>query len=111
VVELLESFGHDAIMMVVDAVSKRVYFIPMRTMVTVEGAARLFLHYVWKLYGLPKRVVSDHRSQFVASFTKELYRLLDIRISSSTAWHPQTDGQTEYVNQELDQFLHLFVNE
>jgi len=62
VVELLESFGHDAIMMVVDAVSKRVHFIPMRTMVTAEGAARLFLHYVWKLYGLPKRVVSDHRS-------------------------------------------------
>jgi len=44
-------------------------------------------------------------------FTKELYRLLGIRISSSTAWHPQTDGQTECVNQELDQFLRLFVNE
>jgi len=44
-------------------------------------------------------------------FTKELYRLLGIRISSSTAWHPQTDGQTEHVNQELDQFLCLFVNE
>jgi len=43
-------------------------------------------------------------------FTKELYRLLGIRISSSTAWHPQTDGQTERVNQELDQFLRLFVN-
>jgi len=83
----------------------------MCTMVTAEGAARLFLHYVWKLYGLPKRIVSDHRSQFVALFTKELYRLLGIRISSSTAWHPQTDGQTECVNQELDQFLHLFVNE
>jgi len=43
-------------------------------------------------------------------FTKELYRLLGIRISSSTAWHPQTNRQTEYVNQELDQFLRLFVN-
>jgi len=43
-------------------------------------------------------------------FTKELYRLLGIRISSSTTWHPQTDRQTEYVNQELDQFLRLFVN-
>jgi len=102
VVELLESFGHNAIIMVVDTVSKRVHFIPIRTMVTTEGAARLFLHYVWKLYGLPKRIVSDHRSQFVASFTKELYRLLGIRISFSTAWYPQTDGQTEYVNQELD---------
>jgi len=111
VVELPESFGHDAVMTVVDAVSKRVHFIPTYTMVTAEGAARLFLHYVWKLHGLPKRVISDHGPQFVALFTKELYRLLGIQISSATAWHPQTDGQTERVNQELDQFLCLFVNE
>jgi len=96
--------------MVVDTVSKRVHFILMHTTVTVEEAARLFLHYVWKLHGLLKRVVSDCGPQFVALFTKELYRLLGIRISSSTAWHPQTDGQMEYVNQELDQFLRLFVN-
>jgi len=111
VVELLESSGHDAVMTVVDAVSKRVYFIPMHTTVIAEGAARLFLHYVWKLHGLPKRVVSDRGPQFIALFTKELYRLLGIRLSSSTAWHPQMNGQTECVNQELDQFLRLFVNE
>jgi len=98
-------------MTVVNAVSKRVHFIPTHTMVTAEGAARLFLHHVWKLHSLPKRVVSDRGPQFVALFTKELYRLLGIRISSSTAWHPQTDRQTEHVNQELDQFLYLFVNE
>jgi len=110
VVELPESSGHDAVMTVVDAVSKRVYFIPTHMMVTAEGAAQLFLHYVWKFHSLPKRIVSDRGPQFVALFTKELYRLLGIRISSSTAWHPQTDGQTEHVNQELNQFLHLFVN-
>ena len=110
VVKLLESSGHDAVMMVMDAVSKRVYFILIHTTVTAEGAARLFLYYIWKLHSLPKHIVSNRGSQFVASFTKELYRLLGIRISSSTAWHPQTDGQMEYVNQELDQFLHLFVN-
>jgi len=110
VVELPESSGHDAVMTVVDAVSKRVHFIPTHTMVTVEGAAQLFLHHVWKLHGLPKRVVSDHRPQFIALFTKELYRLLGIRISSSTAWHPQTDRQTECVNQKLNQFLCLFIN-
>jgi len=110
VVELPESSGHDAVMMVVDAVSKRVHFIPTHTTVTVEGVARLFLHYVWKLHGLPKCVVSDHGPQFVALFTKELYRLLGICISSSTAWHPQMDRQTECINQELDQFLCLFVN-
>jgi len=97
-------------MTVMDAVSKRVYFIPIHTTVTAKGVAWLFLHYVWKLHGLPKRVVSDCRPQFVALFTKELYRLLGIQISFSTAWHPQTDRQTERVNQELDQFLHLLVN-
>jgi len=111
VVKLPESFGHDAIIMVMDAVSKRVHFIPTHTTVTAEGAAWLFLHHVWKLHGLPKRVVSDRGPQFVALFTKELYRLLGIRISSFTAWHPQTDRQMERVNQELDQFLRLFVNE
>jgi len=79
-------------------------------MVTAEGAARLFLHQVWKLHGLPKYVISDRRPQFVACFTRELYRLLGIKLASSTAWYPQTDGQTECVNQELDQYLQLFVN-
>jgi len=81
------------------------------TTVTAEEVARLFLYHIWKLHGLPKRVVLDRRPQFVVSFTKELYRLLDIWLSSSTAWHPQTDGQIECVNQELNQFLCLFVNE
>ena len=110
VVELLESSRHNAIMTVIDAVSKRVHFIPTHTTVTAEGVARLFLHYVWKLHSLPKHVVSDYGPQFVALFTKKLYRLLGIWISFSTAWHPQTDRQTERVNQELDQFLCLFVN-
>ena len=110
VVKLLEFSGHDAVMTVMDSVSKRIHFVLTHTTVIAEGAARLFLHYVWKLHGLPKRVVSDRRPQFVASFTKKLYRLLGIQLFSSTAWDPQTDGQTECVNQELDQFLRLFVN-
>jgi len=111
IVELSLSSRHDAVMTVVDSVSKWAYFIPTHTMVTAEGAAWLFLHQVWKLHGLPKYVVSDCRPQFVARFTRELYRLLGIKLASSTAWHPQTDGQMEHVNQELDQYLQLFVNE
>lgn len=110
VVELPESAGYDAVMTVVDSVSKRVHFIPTTTTVTAEGSARLFLHHVWKLHGLPNSVVSDRGPQFVAAFTKELYRLLGIKIASSTAWHPQSDGQTERVNQELDQYLRVFIN-
>jgi len=110
VVELLLSSGHDAVMTVVDLVSKWAHFIPTHTTVTAEGAARLFLHQVWKLHGLPKYVVSDRGLQFIARFTRELYQLLGIKLASATAWHPQTDGQTERVNQELDQYLRLFVN-
>jgi len=111
VVELPSSSRHNVVMTVVDSVSKQVYFIPTHMTVTAEGAAKLFLHQVWKLHSLPKCVISDRRPQFVARFTKELYRLLGIKLVSSTAWHPQTDGQTEHVNQELDQYLRLFVNE
>jgi len=110
VVELLLSSRHNAVMTVVDSVSKRAHFIPTHMTVTAEGAARLFLHQVWKLHGLLKCIILDRRPQFVARFTKELYRLLGIKLVSSTAWHPQTDGQMQYVNQELDQYLWLFVN-
>jgi len=110
VVELLLSSGCDAVMTVVDLVSKQAHFIPTHTTVTVEGAARLFLHQVWKLHSLPKYVVSDCEPQFVARFTRELYRLLGIKLVSSIAWHLQTDRQMERINQELDQYLRLFVN-
>ena len=111
VVELPLSSGHDAVMTVVDLVSKQAHFIPTHTTVIAEGAARLFLHQVWKFHGLLKCVVLDHRPQFIARFTRELYRLLEIKLASSIAWHPRTDGQMECINQELDQYLQLFVNE
>jgi len=102
VVELPLSSRHDAVMTVVDLVSKQAHFILTHMTVTVEGAARLFLHQVWKLHGLPKCVISDYGPQFIARFTRELYRLLGIKLASSIAWHPQIDGQMERVNQELD---------
>jgi len=111
VVELPLSSGHNAVMTVVDSVSKRAHFISTHMTVTAKGAARLFLHQVWKLHGLLKCVISDCGPQFVVRFTQELYRLLEIKLVSSTAWHSQTDGQMEHVNQELDQYLWLFVNE
>jgi len=111
VIELPLSSSHNTVMTVVDSVSKRAHFIPTHTTVTAEEVARLFLHQVWKLYGLPKCVISDHGPQFVACFTKELYCLLGIKLVSSMAWHPQTDRQIEHVNQELDQYLWFFVNE
>jgi hypothetical protein len=111
VVELPGSHGYDTIMNVVDSVGKHAHFVPTHTTITAEGSACLYLHEVWKHHGTPHMVLSDLGPQFVADFTRERYRLLSIKLATSTTDHPQTDGQTERVNQELKQFLHLFVNE
>jgi hypothetical protein len=111
IVELPQSAGHDSVMVVVDSVTKRAHFISTLTTVTAAGTARLFVQHVWKHHGLPRRVVSDRGPQFVAEFTRELYRMLGIKLAATTAYHPQGDGQTERVNQELEQYLRVFVNQ
>ena len=95
IVELPEAHGLDAVMNVVDSVSKRAHFIPTTTTITALGAAQLYLAHVWKLHGLSRHVVSDRGPQFVAEFTRELYRLLGIGLATTMAYHPQSDGQTE----------------
>jgi len=109
--KLPESHGYDAIMVVVDLTGKRGHFIPTHTTATALGSARLYLQHVWKLHGLLLSVLSDCGPQFVSQFMRELYRLLGIKVAASTAYHPQTDSQTECVNQELEQYLRVFVNE
>ena len=64
---------------------------------------------MWKLHGLPESVVSDRGPQFVAELTKELNKMLGIQTKLSTAFHPQTDGQMERMNQELEQYLQFFI--
>jgi transposase InsO family protein len=111
IVELPESNGKDAIMVVVDSVTKRSHFVSTVTTLSAAGTAQLYLRHIWKHHGLPRKVVSDRGPQFVAEFTKELYRLLGIKLAATTAYHPQGDGQTERVNQELEQYLRLFINQ
>ena len=74
------------------------------------GAANLYQKNIWKLHGLSNAYVSDCGPQFVAEFTRKLYRLLDVKLHTSMVYHPQSDGQTERINQELEQYLHLFCN-
>lgn len=63
---------------------------------------------VWKYHGTPKQIISDCGTQFVAKFTRESFKKHGIHSALSTAYHPQTDGQTEHVNQELEQYLRIF---
>lgn len=110
IVELPESHGYNALFVVVDRFSKRAHVIPTTSDVDSIGIARLFRDHVFKLHGLPEEVISDRGTQFVSKFMRELNKLLGIKIAASTAYHPQSDGQTERVNQEIEQYLRLFVN-
>jgi len=101
--------GKDAILVVCDRLSKMTHFVATTEGTSAEGLARLFRDNVWKLHGLPESVVLDRGPQFAAELTKELNRMLGIKTKLSTVFHPQMDGQTERMNQELEQYLRLFV--
>ena len=101
--------GKDAILVVCDRLSKMTHFVATTEGTSAEGLARLFRDNVWKLHGLPESVVLDRGPQFAAELTKELNRMLGIKTKLSTVFHPQTDGQTERMNQELEQYLRFFI--
>ena len=102
ITKLPTSKGHDSILVVCDRFSKMSYFVAMTEKTMAEGLARLFRDNVWKLHGLPESVISDRGPQFAAGMTKELNKMLGIETKLSTAYHPETDRQTERTNQELE---------
>ena len=101
---------YDSILVVVDWLTQIVHFIPTTEKTLAEGLARLFRDSVWKLHGLPKSIILDRGPQFVAGSMRKLNGILGIKSKLSTAFHLQTDGQTERVNQELEQYLRMFID-
>jgi len=110
ITKLLVVAGKDAILVVCNRLSKMTHFVATTEGTSAEGLARLFRDNIWKLHGLLESVVLDRGPQFAAELTKELNRMLGIRMKLSTAFHPQTDRQTECMNQELEQYLWFFVD-
>jgi len=100
----------DAILVVCDRLSKMTYFVATMEETSAERLARLFRDNVWKLHGLLESIVLDREPQFVAELMKELNKMLGIEMRLSTAFHSQTNGQTEQMNQELEQYLRFFVD-
>jgi len=92
----------DVILVVCDRLSKTTHFVATIEGTSVEGLARLFRDNVWKLHRLPESVISDRGPQFAVELTKELNRMLGIKTKLLTAFHSQTDGQTEQMIQELE---------
>jgi hypothetical protein len=99
---------HNAIMVVVDRLTKMSLFIPTLTSVSAEDVARIYVRHVFSKHGVPSDIISDRGSVFVSQFMASLGKLLNIKMNYSTAYHPETDGQTERTNQTLESYLRMY---
>lgn len=102
--------GGNTILVVVDAFSKQAHFVLCVELPSAKTLAKLFLHHVVKLHHFLERMISNHGTQFVASFWLEFLTLAGIERVLSSSHYPQTDGQTERVNQMLEGFLRCYIN-
>ena len=110
IVKLPISDGYDSVLTITDTFSKACIFIPCNETVDAAGTALLYATYVLPHYGLPSRIISDRDPRFMATIIQELCRILSIQHNASTAYHPQTDGQSERSNQKLEQYVRIFTN-
>jgi len=108
--ELPSSNGYNSILVVVDRLTKWAIFVPTTTTLTSPGLADIILREVVSQHGLPTSIVSDRGSKFTAHFWRNLTDLMGVKLNLSTAYHPQTDGQTERVNQIVEQYLRIFAS-
>ena len=102
--------GHTAILVFVDRLTKMVHLVPTTTEVSAEETAKLYVDNVFKHHGCQTDFVSDRDVRFTSKFWQEVFHRIGTRVNLSTAFHPQTDGQTERVNRTVEEFLRHFIN-
>jgi hypothetical protein len=100
---------HDAIVVFVDRLSKRAHFQPMHTSATAPEVAKIFFTTIFRNHGLPKAIVSDRDPKFTSRFWQSVFKHLGTKTAMSTAFHPQTDGQTERMNRTLEEMLRMYT--
>lgn len=103
--------GYSVIMVIVDRLTKFAHFVPVKHPYTAQSIAQLFMDHVVKMHGLPHSIVSDRDTVFVSQFWKSLFKIYKVQLAMSTSYHPQTDGQTERVNQCLEMYLRCAVQD
>ena len=101
--------GHNGIWVIVDRLTKSAHFLPVREKYTLDRLARLYVNEVVRLHGVPESIVSDRDSRFTSRFWNALQEALGTRLNFSTAFHPQTDGQSERTIQTLEDMLRSCV--
>jgi hypothetical protein len=97
--------GYDSIWVIVDRLTKVAHFIPVKTTYSGAKLAELYMSRIMCLHGVPKKIISDRGSQFTSKFWEKLHESMDTKLNFSSAYHPQTDGQTERTNQILEDML------
>ncbi|GJP43629.1 hypothetical protein CLOM_g3070 [Closterium sp. NIES-68] len=97
--------GNDAVLVVVDRLTKMAHVAPCRTTITAEETARLFISTVVRLHGIPAAIISDRDPKFTSKFWQDTWARYGTRLQFSSAYHPQTDGQTERTNQTMEQLI------
>lgn len=102
---LPKSDGKKVIMVVVDRLTKYAHFLSLSHPFKAKDVAQIFLDNIYKLHGLPQTIISDRDPIFTSNFWRELMSSLGVKLNMSTAYHPQSDGQTERVNQCLENYL------
>jgi hypothetical protein len=100
---------HDSIWVIVDRLTKTAHFIPVDTTYTAKKYAEIYVNRIVCLHGVPKKIISDQGAQFVPHFVEHLKASLGTKLIQSSTYHPQTDGQTERVNQILEDMLRACV--
>lgn len=101
---------YDSILVVVNRLSKMVHYVPMAKTVSAENLAEIFVREVVRLHGLPESIVTDRGFVFTLKFYSSLCYALKVKQKLSTAFHPQTDSQTERQNSSMEQYLRAFIN-
>ncbi|GJU15295.1 reverse transcriptase domain-containing protein [Tanacetum coccineum] len=103
------SSGHDTIWVIVDRLTKSAHFLPMRKVYKMERLARFYLNEIVARHGVPISIISDRDSRFTSRFWQSMQEVLGTRLDMSTAYHPQTDGQSERTIQTLEDMLRAYV--